>query len=99
MYDAAALVDALLSAAALGEDVGGAAALAAYERQRLPANSATAAGLHGLQRLMISDDPMYDPRQHPFRRAITLMCSRRSGWSRHDRSGCERWTRRLCCSS
>ena len=100
MYDAAALVDALLSAAALGEDVGGAAALAAYERQRLPANSATAAGLHALQRLMISDDPMYDPRQtHPVSSAITLKCSRRSGWWLRDRSGCGRWTRRLCCSS
>ena len=58
MYDAAGLVDSLLSAAGLGEDVGGAAALAAYERQRLASNTATAAGLHTMQRLMLSDDPL-----------------------------------------
>merc|ERR1711871_1556664 len=46
MYDAAGLVDSLLSSAELGEDVGGSAALSRYERQRLAANTAMAAGLH-----------------------------------------------------
>ena len=38
--------------------VGGAAALSRYERQRLAANTAMAAGLHTMQRLMLSDDPL-----------------------------------------
>lgn len=38
--------------------IGGCAALARYERQRLAANTAMAAGLHTMQRLMISDDPL-----------------------------------------
>ncbi len=38
--------------------VGGAAALSRYERQRLAANTAMAAGLHAMQRVMLSDEPL-----------------------------------------